>query len=387
MGGLSNTGVVNNFSLPFQFSYEIDLWHKVRNTIAENAFQAQASAADLATAILSTQSQLAQDYFQVRALDAQRKILEDTVAAYTQTLDLTMTRFRGGIASEEDLAQAQTQLESATAQATDVGVARAQYEHAIAMLIGRPPANFSLEVAPLDANPPPVPVALPSELLERRPDIAAAERRVAAANAQIGVARAAYYPSLSLSVSAGFQSSSIAQWFTWPSRFWSLGPQFAQTLFDAGARRGATEQAQAQYDQTVANYRQTVLGAFQAVEDNLSALRILSQEVEQQQKAVKAASHYLDLSLARYKSGVDSYLNVITAQTTVLQNRETELQVQLREMTSSVSLIMALGGGWDVAELPNTKSLLVKPAKWTPASASPQNAPAPIAPANPPSPQ
>jgi len=384
VAGVGNAGIINTFSLPFQFSYEVDLWHKVRNTIAQNAFSAQASAGDLATALLSTQAQLAQDYFQVRALDAERKILEDTVTAYQQTLDLTMAQFRGGTASEENVAQAQTQLETAEAQQTDLGVSRAQYEHAIAMLIGRPPANFALEVAPLNANPPAVPVALPSELLERRPDIAAAERRVAAANAGVGIARAAYYPTLSLSATLGLQSSSLAQWFTWPSRFWSLGPQLAQTLFDAGARRGATQQAEAQYDQAVANYRQTVLTAFQAVEDNLASLRILSQEIEQQRKAVQAATHYLDLSLARYKSGVDSYLNVITAQTTVLTNRETQLQIELREMTSSVLLVQALGGGWDVAEFPKTQNMLAKPAKWTPATAPAQKSAQPVAPANPP---
>ncbi len=353
-------GTITNYSLPIDVSYTIDFWHRIRNTIAANAFQAQASAADVATAILSTQAELAQDYFQVRALDAERRILAGTVENYRKNVALTSARFQGGIASEEDVVQAQNQLDVTTAQATDLGVARAQYEHAIAMLIGKSPSVFSLEVAPFTPKPPAVPVALPSELLERRPDIAAAERRVAAENAQIGVARAAYYPNVTLSASAGLQSSSITQWFTWPSRFWSVGPQLAETLFDVGARRGLNEQAQASYEQTVANYRQTVLAAFQAVEDNLSTLRILSQEVVEQRTAVRSAGRYLDLSQTRYRGGVDSYLNVITAENTVLTARETELQIQLRQMTASASLVMALGGGWDVNQLPKAKEMAAK---------------------------
>ena len=359
-GTSSTTGVINTYSLPVDVSYTIDLWHRIRNQIAANVFQAQASAADVGTALLSTQAELARDFFEIRSLDAQRVILVDTVANYRQTLELTITRFRGGIASDEDVSQAQTQLDTAIAQQTDLGVARAQFEHAIATLIGKPPAEFSLPVAPLAATPPPVPVALPSELLERRPDIAAAERQVAAANAQIGVARAAYYPNLTLSVSGGFETSHFSQWFDWPSRFWSLGPTFAETIFEGGARRALNQQAQASYEGTVANYRQTVLAAFQAVEDNLSTLRILAQEIGEQHTAVNSANHFLDLSLTRYRGGVDSYLNVITAQNTVLTNRETELQIQLRQMTASVSLVMALGGGWDVSQLPNAGQLTGK---------------------------
>lgn len=384
VGGTSSTGTINDFSLPFQFSYVVDMWHRIRNTVAANAYQAQASAADVATALLSTQAELAQDYFQIRALDAQRKILQDTVANYRQDLELTLSRFKAGIASEEDVSQARTQLDTAIAQATDLGVSRATYEHAIAMLIGKPPANFSLPVAAFTPKPPAVPVALPSKLLERRPDIAAAERRVAAANAQIGVARTAYYPNLTFNATAGFETSTFAQWFDWPSRFWSLGPQLGATLIDVGARRALNEEAQAAYDQAVANYRQTVLGAFQAVEDNLSTLRILSREIVEQHTAVESANHFLDLSLTRYKGGVDSYLNVITAENTVLSNRETELGIQLRQMTASVSLIMALGGGWDFAEIPNYKNLLAKPPKRTPAGAQPVNTSAPVAPPNPP---
>ncbi len=376
--------MLNDFSLPVDVSYTIDLWHKLRNAVAVSAYQAQASAADVATALLSTQAELAQDYFQVRALDAERAILQDTVTNYQQTLNLAMVRFKGGIDSDEDVSQAQTQLDTAIAQETDLGVARAQYEHAIATLVGKPPARFELGIAPFKPNPPAVPVALPSELLQRRPDIASAERQVAAANAQIGVARAAYYPSLTFSASGGFESSSFTQWFDWPSRFWSLGPTLAQTIFDAGLRRAANQQAQASYDATVANYRQAVLTAFQAVEDNLSTLRILSEEVVEQHTAVNAANHYLDLSLTRYKGGVDSYLNVITAQTTLLTNRETELQIQLRQMTASVSLIMALGGGWQGSQLPSMKQLTAKQSSKSSGGSSSETASQNVAAPNPP---
>ncbi|MBV9611406.1 MAG: efflux transporter outer membrane subunit, partial [Acidobacteriaceae bacterium] len=313
VSGTGNVGTINNFSLPLDVSYTVDLWHRVRNTIAANAFTAQASAADVATALLSTRAELAQDYFDIRALDARRAILEDTLENYRRALHLTQTLFETGINSELDVAQAQTQLDTATAQLTDLGVSRAQYEHAIATLIGRPAASFSLAVAPFVPKPPPVPVALPSELLERRPDIASAERQMAAANAQIGIARAAYYPNLTLNATGGFQTSHFLEWFTWPSRFWSVGPQLAETLLDFGARRAANEEAQAGYEGAVARYRQTVLTDFQAVEDNLAALRILSQEVAEEHAAVNSANRYLDLSLTRYKAGLESYLNVITA--------------------------------------------------------------------------
>lgn len=363
VAGNGAIGVINNFSLPLDVSYTVDLWHRVRNTIAANTFSAQASAADIATAVLSTRAELAQDYFQVRAIDAQRAILADTLENYRRALHLTEVLFQTGLSSEQDVAQAHTQLDTATAQATDLGVSRAQYEHAIATLIGKPASTFSLPTAAFVPSPPAVPVALPSELLERRPDIAGAERQVMAANAQIGVARAAYYPNLTLNATGGFETSHVLEWFTWPSRFWSLGPQMAETLLDFGARRALNEQAQAAYDAAVAGYRQIVLTDFQAVEDNLSALRILAEEIVEQHVAVNSANRYLDLSLTRYKAGVDSYLNVITAQNTVLTNRETELQIQLRQMTSSVGLIMALGGGWDVAELPQMKDLTAKTTK------------------------
>ena len=379
-----NSTVFNNFSLPIDVSYSVDFWHKVRNTIAANTYTAEASAADIGTALLSTRANLAQDYFEIRALDAQRSILDSTLENYRRALNLTTTLFQTGIDSDQDVEQAKTQLDTATAQLTDLGVARAQYEHAIATLIGKPAATFSLPVARFIPTPPAVPVTLPSQLLERRPDIAAAERQMAAANAQIGVARAAYYPNLTLSFTGGFQTAHFLEWFTWPSRFWSMGPQLAETILDFGARRAATEQAQAAYDATVANYRQTVLTAFQGVEDNLASLRILAQELQEQHTAVNSASRLLDLSLTRYRTGVDSYLNVITAQDTVLTARETEVQIQLRQMTASVALIMALGGDWNVSQLPQVKDLIAEPAKGKAASAVTNTGTQPIAAPNPP---
>jgi NodT family efflux transporter outer membrane factor (OMF) lipoprotein len=381
-GSQSGT-VLNEYSLPFEASYTVDFWHRIRNQIAANAHAAQASAADIGTAVLTAQAELADDYFEIRALDTQRKILDDTAASYRQTLQLTQILFKTGIDSDQDVAQAQTQLDTAVTQQTDLGVARASFEHAIATLIGRPPADFALPVAPFNPHPPQVPVGVPSTLLERRPDIAAAERTVASANANIGVARAAYYPNLTLSASGGFQTATFTKWFTWPSGFWSVGPQLAQTFFEGGARRALNEQAQAQYDVTVANYRQTVLTAFQAVEDNLASLRILSEEIVQQHTVVLSASHYLDLALTRYRTGVDSYLNVITAQTSLLTSREAEVGIELRQMTASVGLIEALGGGWDSNSVPGMQQLIRKEPKWSPAGPMPPNPPS-VTPMNPP---
>ncbi len=383
-GSTFGSSALNNYSIAADISYSVDFWHKVRNTIAANSYSAQASAADVATATLSTQAELAQDYFEVRALDTQEGILQDTLKNYRDLLNLTLTLFKAGIDSDQDVAQAQTQVDTTTAQATDLGVARAQYEHALATLTGKPASEFSLAVAPFVPNPPTVPVSLPSQLLERRPDIAAAERQVAAANSQIGVARAAYYPTLGLSATGGLQSAALTSWFTWPSRVWSLGPSLSQTLLDFGARRGAVEQSEASYDAAVAGYRETVLSDFQAVEDNLASLRILAEEVSQYDTAVKSSSHYLDLAITRFRSGVDSYLNVITAQNTLLGNRQTQVQAQLRQMTSSVALIMALGGGWDASQLPNYDQLLKKPPKWSSGGAPLQNAPNTTVSPNPP---
>jgi NodT family efflux transporter outer membrane factor (OMF) lipoprotein len=374
-GGSSGTGPRTYFTLPVEASYELDLWGNVRNAYAQAARTAQASASQVATAILSTQSTLAQDYFSLRAADEQRRILDTTLVDYEASLHLVRTLYNNGLASEEDLAEADTQLDAAEAQATDLGIARGQFEHAIAVLIGVPPAKFSLAVRPFNAALPLIPVGVPSDLLERRPDVAGAERQVAAANAGIGVARAAFFPTLTLSGSAGFESTNLSQLFDWPNRFWSIGPSLAQVLFDGGLRKAATAQAWAAYDQAVANYRQSVLTAFQSVEDDLTSLRILSREVGQQHKAAAAAQHTVQLSVVRYQNGLDSYVNVITAQNSFLTNRLAELQVQLRQLTASVALINNLGGGWSTAQRGATESLSQKrPDQGNEAQSPPENA-------------
>src|SRR5262245_50393420 len=292
------------------------------------------------------------DYFEFRSADAQQRLLNDTVTAFEEALQLTINRFEGGIAPKSDVAQAQTQLDTTRVQATDIGVQRAQFEHAIAVLIGKPPADFSLPPAPLDLQPPDIPVGLPSELLERRPDIAAAERRVAEANEQIGIAKAAYFPTVTLNALFGFESSSFGNLGGWQSFLWAVGSSVAQTVFDAGRRRATSEAALANYDATVASYREATLDAFQQVEDNLAALRILEQEAEQQKRAVVSAQESLQLFTNRYIGGVDTYLQVITAQTTALTNERNDVDIQRRRMDASVLLIKALDGGWNVADLP-----------------------------------
>jgi NodT family efflux transporter outer membrane factor (OMF) lipoprotein len=346
-----------NYTLPFDATWEPDFWGRIRNTVVASASEAQASAADLQNVRLSVEAELAFDYYQLRSQDAEKALLDSSITAYQQQLELTRVRFQTGIASDEDVAQAETQLETTQAQATDLGIARAQLEHAIALLTGQPASTFSLPAAPSDSKPPAIPVGLPSQLLERRPDIAAAERRVAEANADIGVTKAAFFPSLVLGATGGFESTSIASWFTWPARFFSLGPTLSQTLFDKGRRKAATEVSRAQYDATVASYRNTVLTSFQEVVDNLAALRILSHELDQQNEAVASAQRVLTLSNERYKSGIDSYLNVITAQTTLLNNQRTMVNLRTQQMTASVELIKALGGGWNASELPTPKQL------------------------------
>ncbi len=373
--GAGGTGPHTYFTLPLEASYQVDLWGSVRNSVAQSSFSAQASAAELETALLSTQSTLAQTYFALRATDEQRRILDTTLADYEASLHLVRTLYNNGLASEEDMAEADTQLDSAEAQATDLGIARAQYEHALAVLIGVPPAQFSVAVRPFNSALPTVPVGLPTDLLERRPDIAAAERQVAAANAGIGFARAAYFPNLTLSGSAGFESLNLTQLLDWPNRIWSVGPSVAQVLFDGGLRRAANEQARAAYDASVANYRQAVLGSFQSVEDNLASLRILAKEVTQQHKAALAAQHEVELSVVRYQNGLDSYVNVITAQNAFLQNRLAELQVQLRQLTATVQLVNNLGGGWDASQLGRTQDMaLHPPGAGAKAEAPPENA-------------
>jgi NodT family efflux transporter outer membrane factor (OMF) lipoprotein len=343
----------NDFVLPFDFSYQADVWGRVRRNVESYREQAQASAADLATVNLSLHADLALDYFQARSLDAQEQLLNSTVKEYEQALELNQSRFEGGIASEVDVEQAKTQLQTTRAAAIDVGVARAAYEHAVAILIGKAPAEFSLPPLPLTASPPRIPVSVPSELLERRPDIAAAERRVAAANAQIGVAKAAYYPVISLGASGGFESSSITTLLNGPSGLWSVGASAVGTLFDVGRRRSLTDQARAAYDAQVAVYRQSVLTGFQQVEDSLAAVRILENEAKVQDEAVAAAQRSLDLSITRYKGGVTSYLEVTTAQSAALADEVTAVNILGRRMSNTVLLIQALGGGWDRSNLPD----------------------------------
>lgn len=351
-GRLSPTKNFTDLQTPVDASYEADVWGRVRRTVEAARATAQASAADLESVSLSLQAELASDYYQLRALDAEEALLNSTVTAFEKALELTENRYRGGVASQVDVAQAQTQLETTRAQAIDLAVQRAQFEHAIAVLTGQPASTFSLASAPLSSAPPVVPVGLPSELLERRPDIAGNERRMAAANAQIGIAKAAYFPTITLSATGGFESTSLSNWFNGPSGFVSAGASALVTAFDAGRRRAVTDEARAAYDLFVANYRESVLGAFQDVEDSLAALRFLEDEAKTQDAAVAAAEHSLALSTNRYKGGVTTYLEVITAQSTALTDQRVAVQITGRRMTACVSLIKALGGGWNAADLP-----------------------------------
>jgi len=353
------TGAASNYTdlvLPADVTYEADVWGRVRRTVEAARANAQASAADLESASLSIHAELAADYFQLRTLDAEERLLSSTVTAFEKALELTQNRYRGGVASAVDVAQAQTQLETTRAQAIDVMVQRQQFEHAIAVLIGQPASSFSIPAAPWDAPPPPIPPGLPSDLLERRPDIASAERHMAAANAQIGIARAAYFPQITFNGTAGFESSALSKWLDGPSGFAAAGISALVTVFDVGRRRAGTEQAQAAYDQAVANYRQTVLTSFQEVEDNLAALRILDDEAKTQSAAVNAAEHSLQLSNNRYRGGVVTYLEVITAQSTALNNERVAVDILRRRMNATVLLIKALGGGWNASNLPAVSS-------------------------------
>ena len=343
-----------NLILPLQVSYEVDLWGRVRRNIAAAKEESQATAADRQNVLLSLQSEVAFDYFELRASDAEQKLFNDTVVQYQEALRVTSNRFNGGIAPKSDVTQAETQLQAAKVQAADVAVQRAQFEHAIAILIGQPPASLNLPPDPIPVMlmPPVVPPGLPSQLLERRPDIAAAERRIAAANEQIGIARAAYFPSLSLGGQGGVQSSSIASLFTPGSIIYSLGPTVGETFFDGGRRHGLSEEAIAGYEQNAANYRQSVLTAYQQVEDNLVALRVLSDEAQQQRQATASAVESERIFNNRYVGGVDTYLQVITAQTTALNNERNDIDILRRRMDATVLLIKVLGGGWDRTQLP-----------------------------------
>ena len=349
------------YSLPFDVSWEPDLWGRIRNSIREQQYAAQVSAADLENERLIEQANLAAFFFQLRGQDALLALLNQTIADYQKTLDYTRAQYETGVGTQISVVEAESSLRSAQAAATNVGVARAQYEHAIAALIGANPSSFSVPVKPLDHTPPAIPLGLPSQLLERRPDIAAAERTMAQANAAIGVADAAFFPTLTLGASAGVSSSSFKHLFDWSSRLWSVGPSVSQTIYDGGLRRATVRQYTAIYNADVANYRQTVLTAFQQVEDYLSAVRLLSQQIQQQQQAIASAQQFVDLELARYQTGIDPYVDVITAQNTLLVNQQTLTNLRTQVMTSSVQLVVALGGGWDTTQLPSGAQLTQKP--------------------------
>ena len=345
-------GQYSDITLTGDISYEADLWGQVRRSVESARGNAQASAGDLENVNLSLHSDLAVDYFSLRGLDLQKQLLDATVIDFEKALQLTQVRYRGGVASDVDVAQAETQLETTRAQAIETGVARAQFEHAIAVLTGETASTFSIAAAPLNATPPEIPLGLPSELLERRPDIAASERRVASANAQIGVAIAAYYPQVSLAAAGGFESAAIGTLIQGPSALWSVGGSAIETVIDGGRRRAVTQQARDNHAATVASYRENVLEAFQQVEDNLAALRLLEKELATQQVAVASARRSVDLSTTRYKRGITTYLEVLTAQSTALSNERTAADLMTRRMTASVQLIKALGGGWDRSQLP-----------------------------------
>jgi outer membrane protein TolC len=381
-GGAPGRNTSATFSVPFSATWVPDLWNRVGLAIQGANASAQISAANLENLRLSLQATLAVDYFLLRGNDEQLNLLNDNITIYQQYLELTNNRFNGGVAAKSDVDLAQTQLYQTEAQATDLGINRHQYEHAIAVLIGKAPAEFSIAarrvntptVTPAPSQPagtitvpqltdyavlapPPVPVSIPSALLERRPDIAAAERAVAVANANIGIAKTAWFPQLTLSATAGLSSGSLLNLLTWGSRVWTAGPSLAQTIFDAGKRKAQLRQAQASYDAMANGYRQTVLTAFQQVEDNLSTLRILAQEAQQQGMAVKASVESLNLEVERYKAGTDSYLNVITTQQIELNDARTAVSLHQERMTSAVELIVALGGGWNASALPTPEQM------------------------------
>ena len=341
-----NNQTFTQHSLPVDVSWELDVWGRIRRTVESSEATAQASAADLEAATLSARAELAQDYFQLRSLDGQKQLLDNTAVAFEKSLELTNNRYRSGIASRGDVLQAETQLKTTQAQAIDVGVQRAQLEHAIALLIGKAPADLTIAAAPLATQPPTIPTGVPAELLKRRPDVASAERTVASANAQIGVAEAAYYPTVSIDTLGGFESSSASKWLSAMGRFWSAGLSASETVFDGGSRRAQVDQARAVYDADVAAYHQSVLAGFQEVEDNLAAQRILASEAQAQDEAVQAAQQSLAVTTNQYQAGIVSYLNVVVAQTIALTNERTAVDILGRRLNASVLLIKALGGGW-----------------------------------------
>jgi NodT family efflux transporter outer membrane factor (OMF) lipoprotein len=361
--GSSGGTQVQQFSLPASVSWEPDLWGRVRNAVHASQFNAQLSAADLENIRLSAQGSLALDFFLIRGQDALQKVLDDTVAADKNALDLAQASYDTGVGDQISVVEAKATLQSTQATAVNIGVARAQDEHAIALLLGKPASEFSLPIRPIITTPPPIPIGVPSQLLERRPDIAAAERTMAAANAQIGVADAAFYPSLTLSASGGLESSTIGHLLDWPSRFWSIGPSVSETIFDGGLRRATVNQYIATYNADLAGYRESVLTAFQQVEDYLAAVRILSRQIQLEQQAVASAQTSLTLELGRYQTGIDPYMDVVIAQTTLLTDQQNLANAQIEQMTDSVQLIEALGGGWDRSQLPTPEQVTRKPLK------------------------
>lgn len=358
----ANVGQQSNlYTLPFDLSWEPDLWGKVRNEVHQAQYSAQVSAGDLENERLTEQAALAQYYFEIRGQDALIQLYGETVAADKQSLAFTESQYETGIGDKISVIEAQNTLQTAESAQTNLGILRAQYEHAIAVLVGKAASDFTIPVRPMTTAPPPIPIGLPSQLLQRRPDIAAAERTMAAANAQIGVADAAYYPTVTLSASGGFESSLPQHLFDWPSRFWSIGGSASETIYDGGLRRATVNQYIATYNADLANYKQTVLTAFQQVEDSLADVRILSQQIEQQRQVVASAQQALQLELVRYRTGIDPYIDVVTMQTSLLTDQQTLRSLQISQMTGAVQLIEALGGGWDASQLPTPAQITAKP--------------------------
>jgi NodT family efflux transporter outer membrane factor (OMF) lipoprotein len=359
-----NTGQTTSlWDLPLDVSWTPDFWGKIRNEVHEAQYAAQVSAADLEVEKLTEQASLAQYFFEIRGQDMLQRILDETVVADQKSLDYNQAQYDTGVGDYISVAEAKTTLEAAQASAVDVGLLRAQYEHAIAMLLGKVPTDFSIPVKPMLYNPPPVPTGVPSQLVERRPDIAAAERTLAEANATIGVGYGAFFPQVTIAADGGFESATFKHLFDWPSRIWSIGPSVSQTVFNGFLYRAELHQYVAQYNADLATYRQDVLNALQQVEDNLAATRVYSQQILRQQQAVKDSQDYLNLELVRYNTGVDPYVDVVVAQTTLLNNQVTLNSIQVNEMTSAVELVQALGGGWDRSQLPTPNQVGAKTTK------------------------
>jgi NodT family efflux transporter outer membrane factor (OMF) lipoprotein len=368
---LTNSSTANvghestEWTLPLDVSWTPDFFGKIRSLVRESEYAAQVSAADLEVERLLEEATLAETYFEIRGQDELQRVLNGTVEADKKALELTQTQYDTGIGTYISVVQARTTLQTAQSQALNVGVSRAQYEHAIAVLLGKPATDFSIPVKPLLITPPPVPIGVPSQLLERRPDVAAAERTIAEANATIGIGYGAFFPTVTLSATGGFQASQFTKWFDWPSNFWSIGPQLSQTLFNGGLYLAALHQYTAEYNSDVATYRQTVLTAFQQVEDYLAATRILSEQLVKQKQAVQSSQEYLDLEMNRYQSGIDPYIDVTIAQTTLLSNQQSYTTLSVQEEVAAVELVQALGGGWDISQLPTPDQTSAKPAKGT----------------------